>query len=289
MPSTMAVSATHTSRSVPSSATKHAVAPSDSASWASSTSSATGRTGSSHTPQCTGGVLPWIRGTGAARQYFLAGGPPRRTSGTDHRLPLVPAAVRRALRRRRVPRRPHPRCRPSAMGHPARRPRPAGVAARRSRAFRRGDGDGRDRRRSLRRDLRRPPRAGGVTGVVGVAGVRPRVRRRARRRHHGVAAGGPADRRPTCRRRNRRRSRPDCVPSCTPPNPMCSPSWPATGRRSWSTPGWTGRTTQRRATSPAPPAHRARVPPDGEHWMSPAARSATHRGARTSPPAETSR
>ena len=51
VPSRMAVSATHTSRSVPSSATKHAPAPSASARRASSTSSATGRTGSNHTPQ----------------------------------------------------------------------------------------------------------------------------------------------------------------------------------------------------------------------------------------------
>ncbi len=80
---------------------------------------------------------------GPSRHHRVARRAPRRRPRAGRRLPVVPATVRRALRRRRVPSGPHPRRRAPAMGHPARRPRPAGEHARPARALRGRDERGR--------------------------------------------------------------------------------------------------------------------------------------------------
>ena len=132
--STIAVSATYRSRSVPSSARKHTSAPSRSASWASSTRRATGCTGSNHTPHGNGTAALYhvadgarrpirrLRDARSSRLDGVARGAPRRSVGAGRRLPLVPASVRRPVRRRRVPSGPHPRRGAPAVGHAARRP-----------------------------------------------------------------------------------------------------------------------------------------------------------------------
>ncbi len=111
---------------------------------------------------------------------------PRRPERARRRLPVVPATLRRPLRRRRVPEGPRTRRRAPALGHAARRSRSRRVDARPSRALRRGDARRGHRRRHVRRHLRRPPRARRRTGVVGIAFLRPRRSRGARRGDHSL-------------------------------------------------------------------------------------------------------
>ena len=176
---------------------------------------------------------------------------PRRPERARRRLPVVPATLRRPLRRRRVPDGPHPRRRAPALGHAARRSRSRRVDARPSRALRRGDAR---RRASATTRSSSPTTTTTCPSPRGCGGhCVPTATTPSRCSTAGItrwtAEGRPlSTETPTFAPRDVHPSA--CARTATRRSKTCSTRC-SQGRRHSSTPGWTRRTTRRAGTSPA--------------------------------------